>query len=166
MKRLTRVYHDTSLPFMVNFAFQILAGYAPDLICISTTLIFQAPDLAIEHWVRSTALARIVHGDLHWVLAKTHVQLGRAYQQLKGLQEQALMHTTKGRDILLSPSGHMMSHDPDSESVYQLSLAHCIIGKSLTHLERYPNVCVCVCVCVCVFQRATLNKPSWAWRQS
>ena len=93
--------------------------------------------MVIEHWIRSTALARIVHGDVHWVLAKMHIQLARAYQQLKDLHEQALMHATKGRDILLSPSGHMTSHDPDPESIYQLSLAHCIIGKALTHLEKY-----------------------------
>ena len=101
---------------------------------------FQDPDMAIEHWIRSTALARIVHGDVHWVLAKTHIQLARSYQQLKDLHEQALMHATKGRDILLSPSGHMTSHDPDPESIYQLSLAHCIIGKALTHLEKYLNL--------------------------
>lgn len=102
--------------------------------------LFQDPDLAIEYWIRSTALARIVHGDFHWVLAKTHIQLARAYQQLKDLHEQALMHATKGRDILLSPSGHMISHDPDPESIYQLSLAHCVIGKALTHLEKYTYI--------------------------
>ena len=98
--------------------------------------------MAIEHWIRSTALARIVHGDVHWVLAKTHIQLARAYQQLKDLHEQALMHATKGHDILLSPSaGHMTSHDLEPGSIYQLSLAHCIRGKALTHLEKYLTCC-------------------------
>ena len=95
--------------------------------------------MAIELWIRCTALASIVHGDTHWVFAKTHVQLAKAYQQMKDLHEQALMHATKGRDILLSPSGHMMSHDRDPQSIYQLSQAHCIIGKALTQFNKYPE---------------------------
>ena len=94
--------------------------------------------MAIEQWTRSVALARIVYGDAHWMFAKTHIQLGRVYQQLKDLHKQALTHATKGRDILLSPSGQMRSHDQDPESVYHLSLAHCIIGRALTHLGKYP----------------------------
>lgn len=83
-------------------------------------------------------MAKVVYGDSHWMLAKTLIQLANAYQQLRGLHEQALMHATKGRDILLSPSGHMINpYDKDPESMFQLSLAHCIIGKALTHLERY-----------------------------
>lgn len=34
--------------------------------------------------IRCTALARIVYGDFHWVLAKAHIQLGKAYLDLKG----------------------------------------------------------------------------------
>ena len=96
--------------------------------------------MAIDHWIRCTALARIVYGDAHWMFAKTHIQLAKAYQQLMDLHQQALMHATKGRDILLSPSSHMTaSHDhADVQSVYQLSSAHCIIGKALTQLDKYP----------------------------
>ena len=99
-------------------------------------------DIVIERWIRCTALARIVHGDSHWMLAKTHIQLAKAYQQWNGLHQQALMHATKGWDILLSPSGHMTnpSCDQEPESVYQLALAHCVIGKALTHLDRYMFV--------------------------
>ena len=96
--------------------------------------------MAMEHWIRCTALARIVHGDSHWMLAKAHIQLARVYQQKKDLHKQALIHATKGRDILISPSCHMTSsRDHDPQSVYQLSMAHCIIGKALTNLEKYPS---------------------------
>ena len=34
--------------------------------------------------IRCTALARIVYGDAHWMLARAHIQLAQAYLQLKG----------------------------------------------------------------------------------
>lgn len=46
------------------------------------------------------------------------------------------MHATKGRDILLAPGGHVMSHDPPPEAVHSLSMAHCIIGSVLTERGR------------------------------
>ncbi len=39
--------------------------------------------------IRCTALARIVHGDAHWVLAKTHIQLAAAYLELRGISYRA-----------------------------------------------------------------------------
>lgn len=39
---------------------------------------------ALDSCIRCTALARIVHGDSHWLLAKTHIQLAKAYLDLKG----------------------------------------------------------------------------------
>lgn len=39
---------------------------------------------ALESCIRCTALARIVHGDSHWMLAKTHILLAKAYLELKG----------------------------------------------------------------------------------
>ncbi len=38
----------------------------------------------VDCWSRSIPLARIVHGDTHWILAKAHIQLGRAYLLFKG----------------------------------------------------------------------------------
>lgn len=35
--------------------------------------------VAVESWVRCTALARIVHGDTHWMLGLTHTQLAQQY---------------------------------------------------------------------------------------
>ncbi|XP_064392032.1 tetratricopeptide repeat protein 23-like [Halichondria panicea] len=102
---------------------------------------------SLDGWTRCTALARIVHGDTHWMLALTHTQLAHEYMQ-KGLNEQGLAHATKGRDILLSPT----SDDPPPEAVYNLSLALYIIGhiqtlqkklkeagKSLLKAEKYST---------------------------
>ena len=33
--------------------------------------------------IRCVALARIVYGDDHWILAKMHIQLGHVYLQLR-----------------------------------------------------------------------------------
>ena len=41
-------------------------------------------DRAIHEYIRCTALTRIVHGNSHWKLAKSHVDLGEAYLDLKG----------------------------------------------------------------------------------
>ena len=38
----------------------------------------------LKCWVRANALARIVYGQSHWVLAKTHVQLGKTYLDAVG----------------------------------------------------------------------------------
>ena len=38
----------------------------------------------LDTCIRCVALARIVHGDDHWILAKMHIQLGHAYLQLRG----------------------------------------------------------------------------------
>lgn len=87
---------------------------------------------AIQCWVRATALSRIVHGDDHWEFAKCHIQLGKAYLELCDLPEPALIHAVKGRDILLSPGGHVMSCDLPPEAVYHLAAAHCTVGRVLT----------------------------------
>ena len=41
-------------------------------------------DKAIHEYIRCTALNRIVHGNHHWKLARSHVELGEAYLDLKG----------------------------------------------------------------------------------
>lgn len=43
--------------------------------------------------IRCVALSRIVHGDSHWVLAKAHIQLGKAYWELKGKLHVAIFMT-------------------------------------------------------------------------
>ena len=111
----------------------------------------------LDCWVQCIALSRIVHGDTHWVLAKAHIQLGRAYLELKGddeifvytivyisahfetaLCQQALIHAKKGIDILLAPGCHVMSHDPPFEATCQLAVAHCVVGQVYTIQEKYP----------------------------
>ena len=37
----------------------------------------------VDVCIRCVALARIVYGDDHWVLAKMHIQLGHVYLQLR-----------------------------------------------------------------------------------
>ena len=69
-----------------------------------------------------------------------------------GLVDQALIHASKGRDILLAPGSHVMSHDPIPEAVHCLSTAHCIIGRVLTERGRYGvhSLSVCVHVTICL----------------
>ncbi len=55
------------------------------------------------------------------------------------LREQALGHAVKGRDILLSPGGHVTSHDPPPEAVHCLAQAHCLVGRVLTSQGKYPS---------------------------
>ena len=42
---------------------------------------------AIKEFIRCTALARIVHGDGHWKLARSYVNLGEGYLDLKGIYD-------------------------------------------------------------------------------
>lgn len=42
-------------------------------------------DDIIDCCIRCMALARIVHGESHWVLAKMHVQLAKAYLDFRGM---------------------------------------------------------------------------------
>lgn len=44
----------------------------------------QEVGVAVDCCIRCTGLAQIVHGDSHWILAKTHIQLARAYLELRG----------------------------------------------------------------------------------
>ena len=39
----------------------------------------------LDSLIRCIALARIVHGQNHWMLAKTHIQLGKAYLEIEGM---------------------------------------------------------------------------------
>lgn len=57
---------------------------------------------------------------------------------LQGLPKQALQHTAKGRDILLSPECHVTSCDVPDEIKYQLALAHCVAGQAHTLQGAYP----------------------------
>jgi len=60
------------------------------------------------------------------------------------LPEQALIHATKGRGILLLPGGHVTSHDPPPEAVHHLALAHCVVGQVFTIQGKYPcSVLMC-----------------------
>ena len=55
------------------------------------------------------------------------------------LPEQALVHAVKGRGILLLPGSHVTSHDPPSEAVHHLAVAHCVVGRVLTIQGKYPH---------------------------
>ncbi len=38
----------------------------------------------LKCWVRANALARLVHGRSHHVVAKTHIQIGKTYLEVLG----------------------------------------------------------------------------------
>lgn len=114
--------------------------------------------------MKAAALARIVHGDSHWQFSKCHIQLGKVYLELRGMEcsqipvgsmfplmnimcfflnvsdlpEQALSHAVKGRDILLAPGSHVMSHDPSPEAIYNLAVAHQVVGRAFIIQGKYP----------------------------
>lgn len=103
----------------------------------------------LDTCIKCVALARIVHGDEHWILAKMHVQLANVYLQHRGMQnilhysqhryaifsdlpQQALKHAVKASSILTSPGSPLMSHDAGFEVRCQLVLAHSIAGQVYT----------------------------------
>ncbi len=54
---------------------------------------------------------------------------------LKGLTEQALSHATRGRDIL--PTCHVTTETTPPEPMYNLALAHYIIGVAQAAKKKY-----------------------------
>ncbi len=51
------------------------------LVSSSPSLLVPLSQGSLDGWTRCTALARIVHGDTHWMLALTHTQLAHEYMQ-------------------------------------------------------------------------------------
>ena len=49
----------------------------------SHTLSLSQAEAAVRLWVKCLALTRIVHGNTHWELARCHVQLAKAYLDLR-----------------------------------------------------------------------------------
>lgn len=90
-------------------------------------------DTAVEEWVRCVALSRIVYGTSHWLLGRAYVQLARAYLELKGLAEQALLHAKTARDMLASLDGQMEPRDKE-EATLTLAVAYWVLGTAQTQL--------------------------------
>ncbi|KAL8559960.1 hypothetical protein ACOMHN_041431 [Nucella lapillus] len=95
-------------------------------------------DRAIHEYVRCIALTRIVHGNHHWKLAKSHVDLGEAYLDLKGYAAQAEYHAETAKSIMLH-GAHV------SQSVQEKAHIYCVLitmyytlGRANTTMKKYP----------------------------
>ncbi|XP_070178706.1 tetratricopeptide repeat protein 23-like isoform X4 [Littorina saxatilis] len=96
-------------------------------------------DRAIKEYTRCIALTRIVHGDHHWLLAKSHVDLGEAYLDLKGYAPQAEFHAETAKSVMLH-GAHVSDSVQEKAHLYKVLInMYYILGRATTHMKKYPE---------------------------
>lgn len=96
-------------------------------------------DKAVKEMIRCTALSRIVHGDGHWKLARTHANLAETYLDLKGYAPQAEYHceTAKG---YMSRGIQTSSSSTDKANIMEVNVKiYLIMGRALTNMKKYKE---------------------------
>lgn len=91
---------------------------------------------AIVELIRCTALARIVHGDGHWKLAETFINLADGYLDLKGYAPQAQYHAENARAIMLGGVQTSSSQHDKAKILKILINIYYTLGRSLTKLKK------------------------------
>ncbi|KXJ15101.1 tetratricopeptide repeat protein 23 [Exaiptasia diaphana] len=96
---------------------------------------------SVRERIRCVALARIVHGDCHWQLAKAYSKLAQAYLNA-GMELQALGHAGNARDILVASDAisYQGRQNYDRRDVIPvIERTYLIMGQAYLMLKQYKK---------------------------
>eukprot|EP01136_Pigoraptor_vietnamica_P043836 Opistho-1_new@19788 len=99
-------------------------------------------DDAIRALAVALSLNRIIYGKMHWRCARAHLDLARAYLELKSLHAQALSHAQKARDVWSSaPQAHRHTAAEGGVGASAALVAEifCVMGTCLSHLDKFSD---------------------------
>ncbi|XP_078056124.1 tetratricopeptide repeat protein 23 [Mustelus asterias] len=91
---------------------------------------------ALQELIRCVALARISFGDLHWKMARAHVNLAEGYLEIKGQALQAKQHCEKAKEIMYANTQHPVSEEERKDILGCLINMFFTLGKALTGLQQ------------------------------
>ncbi|XP_048473163.1 tetratricopeptide repeat protein 23 isoform X2 [Rhincodon typus] len=91
---------------------------------------------AMQELIRCVALARISFGDLHWKVARAHVNLAEGYLQIKGQALQAKLHCEKAKEIMYSNTRHPVSEEERKDILRCLITMFLTLGKVMVGLQN------------------------------
>ncbi|XP_043536359.1 tetratricopeptide repeat protein 23 [Chiloscyllium plagiosum] len=91
---------------------------------------------AMQELIRCVALARISFGDLHWKVARAHVNLAEGYLQIKGQAPQAKLHCEKAKEIMYSNTRHPVSEEERKDILRCLIAMFLTLGKAMVGLQN------------------------------
>lgn len=91
---------------------------------------------ALDDFVRCIPLARIVFGDFHWRVARSHADLGLAYLDLFSLPVQSHDHASTARSLLTQ--GVHLSENPHEKAgiLESFLITYYTLGRSAARLDK------------------------------